>query len=240
MTFLEAKQALARKLDINYSDIANNDLFSDTDLGDFVQAGVNKAWDYKPWTFKEADRKTTSTGDDYYDYPTDFEDESISRLTVGGYEYDKKLFADYQLYFQNNATATDKFWSEHLRFYFINRNAYTAGDEIVLIGTLRAPTLSADADLLPFSYTSDNQENSGNRAIIQLAYAEALSSEKKRNPSQGAIEEKRGYGILDVIWAPMATRKAQEQSKDRPFFDVPDYFQRGIPGGRSQNYGNFP
>jgi hypothetical protein len=239
MTNLEAKQALARKLNIDYSNISSNSLFSDSDLQDYIQAGVNKAWDYKPWTFKEGDKKTTATTDDYYDYPADFEDESISRLTVGGYEYTKKLFPDYQLYLQNNSTATDKFWSEHLRFYFINKNAVTVGDEIVVIGTLRAPTLSADADLLPFSYATDNQENSGNRAIIQLAYAEALSSEKKKNPSQAAIEEKRGYAMLDVIWAPMAARKSAEQSQDRPFFDVPDYFSNGGRENSRNIIGNF-
>ena len=208
MTNLEGKQALARKLDVKYENISNNGLFTDADLQDYLQAGVNKAWDYKPWTFKEVDRKATSVDDEYYDYPSDFEDESIRRLTVAGKEYDKKIFADYQLYFQNNPNATDRYWSEHLRFYFINQNAYTVGDEIVLLGTLRAPVLSADDDLLPFSFTSDNQENSGNRAVIQLAYAEALSSDKKKNPTQGAIEEKRGYGMLDVIWQPMAARKA--------------------------------
>lgn len=239
MTLLEAKKALARKLDIDYDDIANNGLFTDADLGDYVQAGTNKAWDYKPWTFKEGDRKATSIDDAYYDYPDEFEDESISRLTVAGKEYDKKLFGDYQKYFQDNPNATDRFWSEHLRFYFINQNAYTVGDEIVLLGTLRAPTLSAAADLLPFSYTSDNKENSGNRAIIQLAYAEALSSDKKKNPSQGALEEKRGYGMLDVIWAPMAARKSSEQSQDRPFFDVPDYFANGGRGNSRNKIGNF-
>ena len=34
MQFIEGKQSLARKLDIDYSQIANNDLFTDTDLGD--------------------------------------------------------------------------------------------------------------------------------------------------------------------------------------------------------------
>lgn len=239
MTLTEAKQTLARKLNIDYADIANNGLFTDADLGDYIQSGVNKAWDYKPWTFKEKAYKATSIDDDYYDYPIDFEDESITRLTVAGEEYEKKIFADYQRYLNSNPTATDKLWSEHLRFYFINSNAYTVGDEIVIEGTLRAPVLSSGSDLLPFTYGSDNYENSGNRAVIQLAYGEALSSEKKKNPAQGLIEEKKGYAILDTIWAPMASRKAAEQSKDRPFFDVPDYFARGGRGNSRNIIGNF-
>jgi len=218
MTNLEAKQALARKLDIDYSDIANNSLFSDADLQDYIQAGVNKAWDYKPWSFKEGDKTTIVTSDDYLDYPTDFEDESVERLTIAAKEYDKKLFADYQKYFEDNPTATNRFWSEHRRFIFTNKNACTIGDEIVLLGTLRAPTLSGSSDVLPFSPDTDNQENSGNRAIILLAYAEALSSDKKKNPTQAAIEEKKGYAMLDIVWTPMAARKAAQQSQDRPFF----------------------
>jgi hypothetical protein len=239
MTNLEAKQALARKLDINYSDIANNGLFSDADLQDYIQAGVNKAWDYKPWTFTEDTKKTTSISTEYYDYPADFEDESITRLTVARKEYRKLNFDDYQKYLADNSTATDRIWSEHKRWYFINQNAYTVGDEIDLTGKLRAPTLSADGDLLPFSPESDNNENSGNRAIIQFAYAEALSSEKKKNAAQGTIEEKRGYAMLDALWAPMGARRSKEQSQERPFFDVPDFFANGGRGNSRNITGNF-
>lgn len=239
MTFTEAKQALARKLDIDYSDIANNGLFTDSDLQDYVQSGVSKAWDYKPWSFTEDTKKTTSISADYYDYPSEFEDESITRLTVAAKEYRKLNFDDYQKFLADNPTATDKIWCEHKRFYFVNKNAYTLGDEIDVTGKVRASTLSSSGDLLPFSPESDNQENSGNRAIIQLAYAEALSSDKKKNPSQGAIEEKRGYGMLDVLWAPMGARRAKEQSQDRPFFDVPDYFSNGGRGNSRNIIGNF-
>ena len=48
MTFQEAKQHLARKLNINYTEIANNDLFTDTDLGELIKLAVIKVWDYKP------------------------------------------------------------------------------------------------------------------------------------------------------------------------------------------------
>ncbi len=59
MTNLEAKKAVARKLNIDYSDIADNDLFSEEDLQDYVQSGTTKAWDYKPWDFTEAAKNRT-------------------------------------------------------------------------------------------------------------------------------------------------------------------------------------
>ncbi len=229
MTFEEAKQALARKLDIDYADIANNDLFSAADLGDYVQAGVNRAWDYKPWSFKESTKKFTSLNAEYYDYPTTFEDESITRLTVGGKEYRKLNFTDYQKLFEDDPSSTEKVWSEHERFVFINQSAYSVGNEINATGMERAPTLANAGDLLPFSPDTDNQENSGNRAIVLFAYGEALSSDKMNNPAQGVVEERRAQGILERVWAPMAERRSFEQSQGRPVFDVPDFFKGGSP-----------
>ena len=45
MNLLEAKQALSQKLDIDYSDVANNGLFTDADLGRYIQAALIRAWD---------------------------------------------------------------------------------------------------------------------------------------------------------------------------------------------------
>lgn len=232
MTRLEAKQALARKLNIDLSSIASNDLFAEADLEDYIDAGVKRAWDYKPWSFTEKTYTTTSTADAYYDYPADFEDESITRITVGGTRYPKKDFDDYQRYFADWPSDNAQIWSDHGRFYFLNLNAHAVGATIQVTGKLRAPTLSVDADLLPFSPSTDNQESSGNRAIIHFAYGEALSSEKLRNYAQAAFEEKRAYGILDILWQPMASRRANEQSVNRPFFDAPDYFGDGWSGSK--------
>ncbi len=238
MTLLEAKQALARKLDIDYSDIANNDLFSDTDLGDFVQAALNKAWDWKPWAFTEGDWKTVTTSDGYNDYPGDCEDESIDKLYIATYEYTKLLFPDYQKFLVDNPDATDRIWSEHQRFYFYNVNADTVGSEVWFRGKKRATLLSGSSDLLPFSPTSDNQENSGNRAIVGLSFAEALASEKLKNYTQAEAEEKKAHAMLNVVWEPIGARRSVEQSKDRPFFQVDDFFKGN--NGRSTNIGNFP
>src|SRR2546423_1292497 len=105
MTFLEAKQELSRKLDIDYSNITYNGLFSDTDLGAWIQLGVIDAWDYKPWPFTNGDKIFTTNSDGatngYYDYPADIRVGSIYLLRVGGKEYKKLLFEDYQKYFED-------------------------------------------------------------------------------------------------------------------------------------------
>ena len=246
MQLSEAKQALCNKLNILYADVQAgiNDLFSDADLTDAIQAGVNIAWDYERWQFTLDAKKTTVSSDDltngYLDYPNTFEDESIFLLTVNGGEWGKRNFADYQRYFSDNPTATDKLWSEFKRVYFVNVNSLALNDEIDVYGKLRAPTMVNATDKLPFSPENDNDENSGNRAIVELAYAEILESDKKKNPAGAEVARKKALGWLAALWAPMAARKSQEQSQNRGFFDdVPDFFApKG--SGRSTNIGNFP
>src|ERR1039457_1788856 len=103
MQFSEAKYALARKLDINYDDIANNGLFTDADLAGYIQAGLIRAWDYKPWPFTQAVKTaTTIANTDYYDYPGDVMSGSIYLVKVGGKEYKKLLIEDYLRWFEHN------------------------------------------------------------------------------------------------------------------------------------------
>lgn len=243
MTLLEAKQALARKLDINYSDIANNDVFSDTDLLNYINTACYMAWDYTFWDFTEHSKTATLlTGDitaGYTNYPNDIQPSSIYYLAIGGKEYKKKLFNGYKRYFETNPTAQDKFWAEFKRLIFFNNQIATAGMVIDIYGKKNFVELSGDSDTLPFSPDAvDAQQFSGNDGIVILAYSLALSSEKKMNPSQGAIEEKRAYGIFAVLKAQLESGRATEQPKDTPMFAVPDYYQKRR-GGRSSQVGGF-
>lgn len=238
MTNLEAKQHLARKLDINYSDIANNDLFTDADLQAFIQDGLLKSWDFKPWPFTQKVKKATSVSTEYYDHPTDIMNGSIYRLTMGGKEYKKLDPQSYFKRFEDDSTAQDRIWTEVETYIFVNQNAYTVGDEMCLFGKKFPITLSGDSDLLPFSPTTDNYEHSGNNAVVILAYAEALDSEKLKKADQAEVERKKGYETLNVLWKPFEEQKALMQSAGRPMFEVPDFFGNG--GRTSPEYiGNF-
>src|SRR5437868_4476720 len=152
MTLLEAKQELSRKLDVDYTNIANNGLFTDTDLGAWIQLGVIDAWDYKPWPFTQKTKTatlSTSPKADYVDHPQDLMNGSIYLLKVAGKEYKKLLMEDYLKYLEDFPTATDLIWSEHETFLFINKNAYSVNDTLDLYGKKMAPQLSASGDILP-------------------------------------------------------------------------------------------
>ncbi len=235
MQFVEAKQELSRKLDIEYSDIANNGLFTDTDLGEWLNLGVLRAWDYKPWPFTEGAKTITTISAEYYDYPDGLMEGSAYLIMVGGKCYRKLLFKDYLKFKEDYPNDDDKVWAEHKTYIFINQKSYTVGNTLDVFGKLKSPKLSATSDPLPFSPIADNNEYSGNQAIVLLAYAEALGSEKKKNPTQARQEEKRAFEILDLLWKPFAEQNAMKQV-DQPFFNVPNYF--GRPNS-VDNLGNF-
>jgi len=234
---------LATQLDIDYATIANNELFSDANLQAYINRAIQRAWDYKPWPFtQKAEALLTTPATDYYDSPGAIMLDSGFRLTVAGKEYKILSMQAYQKYLADNPTGTDRvcaFWES---FVFINANAYTPGDEIVFFGKQYAPVLSADADLMPFSLISDNNEHSGNGAIVQLAYAEALESEKKQNPMLrksviASTERKDAYDTLDLLWKPFGEFFSNQQQGARAMIDMPDFF-----AGRnssSKTIGNF-
>jgi len=242
MTFAEAKAHLCnRKLNADYSDIANNDLFSDTDLGEWINQAILKAWDYELWPFTQITltQPTTFLGaaNGYYNHPEDFMLGSIRRLTVGGKEYRPLRFEDYLKYKDEHPTDSERLWSFHEQFIFVNANAYTVGDDMDALGKGLAPKLSNASDLLPFSTVTDDKEHSGNEAIVQLAYGEALGSEKKNKPTEAEAERKKAYQMLQLLWKPFSEFNSNRQSQDRPMFDVPDFFSGR--GNSSQNIGNF-
>ena len=232
MTFLEAQKALCRKLNIDFNDITNNDLFSLEDIKEWINLGALKSWDYHRWIFSEKAVYTqTAESKEYYDYPDEFVSDSLTILKVEDENgkmktYQKIRFEDYQKYLEENEDGNDKVFSDFKRFYFINLNAYgnAGGRKIELWGKIRAPKLVDDTDLLPFSPDTDNEENSGNEAIVRLAYSIALSSEKMKQSNRSSAEEKEAYTMLGVIAGKERTSQAQYQSKDRPFFNVPQLF----------------
>jgi hypothetical protein len=221
VTFQEAKQHLARKLNIDYSDIGNNDLFNDTDLGEFINQAILKAWDFKFWDFTEEKVAGTTSGATLA-YPQNLKSESIFYLRINSKRYTKKNFQDFLGLLEDYPTTTDKIWAEFKRTIYFNTNAFTVGQSYELYGKGVATKLSGSSDLLPFSPDTDDKEDSGNEAIVQLAYAEVLDSEKKKEYAQAKEERKKAYETLEILWKPFAEARANAEIL-RPMFDVPDF-----------------
>tara|TARA_B100000508_G_C11460132_1_gene278813 strand:- start:1511 stop:2242 length:732 start_codon:yes stop_codon:yes gene_type:complete len=241
MTRLEAKKALCRKLNIDYDNIALNDLFTETDLEEYLDTAGIKAWDFAFWDVAEHSKTGTLTSDEISDghqaYPRDIAPSSIYFLTIGGKEYKKRNLAAYKRIFIKDANDDEKVWCEYKRLIFFNTNVAQSGDTIEIYGKKTYTKLTADTDLLFFSPEQDDDEYSGNSAIVRLAYSEALASDKLKNPSQAEVEKNGAFEVLAVLKRNLEQGRATEQEQDRAMFDVPDFF--ATSNRSSNNVGKF-
>ena len=241
MTLLEAKKALCRKLNISYDDIALNDLFTEADLEEYINFAGIKAWDFTFWDVAEHSKTGTLTSSEitagWQAYPKDIAPSSIYFLLIDGKEYKKRNFNAYKKMFIDDASHTEKVWCEYKRQIFFNTNVAQAGDTIELYGKKTYTQLSSDTDLLFFTPDQDDYEYSGNSAIIRLAYAEALGSDKMKNPSQSEVEKQGAYEILAILKKNLDEGRATEQEQNRAMFDVPDFFRAS--NRSSNNIGRF-
>lgn len=241
MTYLEAKKALARKLNIDWTDIANNDLFTEEDIGELVNAGAMQGYEFDFWDFAEHSKTATLVSGDvtkgYIAYPQDIMPSSIYYMTVDGKEFNKKNFTSFKKYFEDYSNGTEKIWAEFKRLLFFNKNLMAVGSVIDIYGRRGFQALVNDTDILPFSPDTDNEQYSGNQACILYAYAEALGSEKKKNPAQSTVEHQKAEAILARLSNQLKQGRASEQVKNRSMFNVPDMFKGGRNG--SSNIGTF-
>lgn len=250
MTLQEAEQALANtKLNTSLTDITagTNQLFALQDLLDAINFGSMKAWDYHPWTFTQGHISLTLPGTltPSYSYPVNFEDESIFLIAVNGAPWigpgnGKRTFEDYLKWLSDYPTDTSLIWAEFARQYYLNQNACVAGQSIDIYGKLRFTKLANSTDLLPFSPSTDAQEDSGNQAIVKLAYSYLLGSQKKNDPQGSAALAKEAYADLDIVWSAMGERRADSQPQNKTMFNSQDFFPTRRSTRFDTNIGNFP
>lgn len=242
MTLLEAKTKLAGRLNINYSDIANNDLFSESDLETYINTGAMLAWDFHFWDFSEHTKTATLEADDitnqYIPYPEDMVSSSIFYFAIDGKEHSKRDFVAWKRWFEDRPSDTKRIYTEFKRRLWLNVNAVSSGDVVDFYGKKTFTKLTDDADLLFFAPEQDDNETSGNEAIIHLAYAEALASDKKKDSTKAENERKKGIDILTLLRdAQNEGRSLEQQQENKGMFNVPDYFASG--NRRNTNIGRF-
>lgn len=207
---------LCTQLNIDYTDIANNDLFTSTMLIRWLNLSKDEACARHEWPFTEGERDiATTAGKEDYDYPTAMRSDSLRYLTVNDKRYEKLTFEDYLTYREDRSTGTDKFFSDRNRVLYINYLASGFGGSIVCYGQV---FVSGAIDSASTTTVFSSGEPEGDEAIVKLAYAKALSSDKMKNPVKGQKERFEAFEILDGIWDRIITKQASYHTKDRPLF----------------------
>ena len=205
------------KLNLDWSDISNNDLFTETELVRWLTIAKDEAVARHPWPFTEGKESiTTVASAETYDYPTNMKSDSIRYLTVNGKRYKKLLFEDYMTYREDYTSGTEKFFTDRNRILYINYLATDFGNSIVCYGQVE---VSGSITSASTSSVFSMAEPEADEAIIKLAYSRAFSSEKMKQPQKSRQERIEAFEILDGIWQRIQERQYSYQTKDRPMFE---------------------
>lgn len=209
-------EELCSKLNIDWSDIANNDLFSETELVRWLSLSKDEAVARHPWPFTEGREELTSVaGQEKYDYPTNMKTGSLRYLTVNDKRYKKLLFEDYLTHLEDYSSCNEKIFSERNRIFYVNYNATDFGNTIVCYGQVEV-TGSVSSATSSSVFTMAEPE--ADEAIVKLAYSKALASDKMKNPAKARLERMEAFEILDGIWQRIIEKRHTYRTKERPLF----------------------
>jgi len=202
------------KLNIDWDDIINNDLYTITELVRWLQLSYDEAAARHPWPFTEGRLEITSSGEKY-DYPTNVKSDSLRYLTINDKRYKKLLFEDYLKYKEDYASGSEKVYSDRNRVIYVNHLADDFGNSIVLYAQVH---VSGSVNSQTSSTVFTTAEPEGDEAIVQLAYSKALGSEKMKNPTKAQKEKLEALDTLDGIWKRIKEKSHTYQTKDTPMF----------------------
>lgn len=209
-------EELCSRLGIDWNSISSNDLFSETELTRWLTLAKDEACSRHPWPFTEGKRNISSvSGQEQYDYPTDMKSDSVRYLTVNDERYDKILFEDYLRYKEDYASGTAKLFSDYSRTLYVNCLVDGFGGSITAYGIVEITgSVSSATSSTVFSIA----EPEGDEAIVKLAHAKALASDKKKDPQRARIERTEALAILDEIWQKIREKQHTYQTKDKKLF----------------------
>lgn len=224
-TYLDIIQAV--QSDLNILDEAP--LFPLATVKKAVGRAYVKASSLFRWSGTESAKKTSTQSNlEYYDYPSDFRDDSIWRLEVDDEQYGEDpdgspmKFEDYLIWRRDtaNANSTSKKWATQKRRIFIYPVPTSVGSNNISAWGQRVPeALSADGDVTIFSYSMPE----GNEAIVLEAVA--LLKSKGEEEKSGEFRSTEAKQILVVAWNKVKQEQAKFE-KVQPFLNVSDMYGR--------------
>lgn len=196
-----------------------------------IKRAINRAYRKAAGLFRwpeleDAKKTSTVSGQEYYDFPQNWQADSIKRLEVDDNQYGETPdgspmnYDDYLTWRRDddNANSTDKKWSVQWRRFFIYPVPTTNGNNNITVwGQRVVDALASDGDVTIFSYALPE----GNEAIVLEAVA--ILKSKGEQEKSGEFRSAEAKQILATAWGKIKQNQAKYE-KTQPFFDVPDMF----------------
>lgn len=240
MDFLTAKKQLANdRLDLNWDKLDQNDRWSQEDMAEHINRATKSVWDMHDWDFTEGQHtgtiSNTQTQKGYLQYPDYMITGSAKMVFVDDTELKKVRYHDFVRAEKSDGDDYD-IWAENQQNIYLFGEHLTQGKSVEIYGKNGYQKMTEDDELLPFSHT-DELEASGNSLIVDLAYANALASDKLRRYEAANNEQQKALQGIEGLWDSYADDRAAEKTASQRL-NVPDYFDQNA-GRRESKTGHF-
>jgi hypothetical protein len=204
-------------------------MFSQTELLDSLSVANKKIKARWPWPMTEG-RRNMAYSTEEQDYPSDMKSDSVYMLLIGGKRYDKKNFQSYQVYREDQPDRDEKIFSDWNRTLFINPNAGASGT-IVCYGQVILTDINTSASTTVFSVAEPEIDE----AMVQLAYAELLDSEKMKNPQKAQVVRQNAFAVVDGVWDTIKLKQYTYQDKSAQMFKGIDVLNGNVDDDNINN-----
>lgn len=198
-----------------------------------VKLAINRAYRKAGGLFlwpetEDAQKTSTVSGQEYYDYPNNWIPDSMFRLEIDNNQYGEGLdgsplkFEDFLSWRRDpeNENSTEKKWSSQWRRFFVYPIPTTNGDNNMTIwGNKVVAELVSNTDYTIFSYSMPQC----NDAVVHEAVALLKAKGEKEQSSQ--FRSGLAQQILVTAWDKIKKNQGKYE-KNLPFMDVPDFFAR--------------
>lgn len=180
--------------------------YTDSIVNGWIQQATRFATSYKKWPHTQGRVSTTYAGLEELEFEG-YKAESFRMLQIGGKRLDKLNFEDYQIFREEDASGSDRVYSNYGRLVYINPN-------VDLSGTLTAfgqyTPIDIDATDLTATTVFSGKDEEANEAIVQEVISYAKTREKKSTEAE--FFHKRATAILDALWVRVGDEKYAEKT----------------------------
>ncbi len=184
-----------------------------------VKRAINRAYKWvaglRNWPqTEEAYVRDTTLGDSYYNYPSNFKTDSITRLVYDGEEYEKTVWRDYLRYQDEHPNyGGDKLFADYKRQYHINASVEALTDGVEVWGQAIPDDLVNNADLTKFNGDSNLEE-----AILKKALSILYKKARGQMYDRGVSLEDEAKALISDAWTQIMKAQGDYQSKDTEVF----------------------
>lgn len=201
---------------------SNSNIFTATRITDLIKSAYRWATTIFIWNALVRAKCTDSVANqEYYDYPDEFRNDTIFRLTLDDVSYRRKSFEDYLDYKENNPTSTFKMFASFGRQFFIHPTPTASGtNNIDVWGAIDADELSSSSSETIFSTSRED----ANEAIVRKALSVAV---KRVDYKLSQAEEVAARAILAQYNDYEVKSRQRDQRVQHPKFNVPNFYADG-------------